>query len=95
LDILLLKVPLDIFHVQTSEAKSSLNLVSQGRGSGEKLNNIISFDLTYLCYGHLRSCHGSVVNTTAHHARVPGLIQGASMGFEEHNPSFIPSVGGW
>jgi hypothetical protein len=45
---------LDIFHVQTiSEAKSSPNLVSQGRGSGETLNNLVSFGLTYFCYGPL------------------------------------------
>jgi hypothetical protein len=47
------KNTLDIFHVQTSEAKGSPNLVSQGRGSGEKLNNLVSFGLAYFCYGPL------------------------------------------
>jgi hypothetical protein len=45
---------LDIFYVQTSEAKSSPSLVSQeGRGSGEKLNDLVSFGLAFFCYGPL------------------------------------------
>jgi hypothetical protein len=36
-----------------SEAKSSPNLVSQGEGVWRVLNNLVSFGLTYFCYGPL------------------------------------------